>query len=118
MCDRLPEDGAEVASQPMVSLFENANRVKALLRIRELFVERFIASLDENPSRLTFDLGGFDNPAHVEKWPDVEIKVRTDSRLGVPSMHDQCERLSVRSMSGIAQTVDWACLRCTTSVSD
>ncbi|MEZ6054097.1 MAG: IS1380 family transposase [Planctomycetaceae bacterium] len=67
VCDRLPEDGAELASQPTLSRFENAISVKALLRLRELFVEQFIASFDEEPSRLTFDLDGFDDPAHGDQ---------------------------------------------------
>ena len=67
VCDRLPEDGGELASQPTLSRFENAISVKALLRVRELFVEEFIASFDEEPARLTFDLDGFDDPAHGEQ---------------------------------------------------
>jgi len=67
VCDRLPEDGAELASQPTLSRFENAISVKALLRLRALLVEQFIESFDEEPGRLTFDLDGFDDPAHGEQ---------------------------------------------------
>jgi len=67
VCDRLPEDGAELASQPTLSRFENAISVKALFRLRELFVEQFIESFDQEPGRLTFDLDGFDDPAHGEQ---------------------------------------------------
>jgi hypothetical protein len=64
VCDRLPEDKAELASQPTLSRFENRISVPALHRVRELLVEQFLDSFDEAPLRLTFDLDGFDDPAH------------------------------------------------------
>jgi hypothetical protein len=64
VCDRLPDDEAELASQPTLSRFENAVSVKALFRLRELLVEQFLESFDRPPARLTFDLDGFDDPAH------------------------------------------------------
>lgn len=67
VCDRLPEEGAELASQPTLSRFENAISVKTLFRLRELLVEQFIESFDEEPGRLTFDLDGFDDPAHGDQ---------------------------------------------------
>lgn len=67
VCDRLPEDGAELASQPTLSRFENAISVKALFRLRELLVEQFIESFDHEPGRLMFDLDGFDDPAHGDQ---------------------------------------------------
>lgn len=62
VCDRLPQDGAELASQPALSRFENAVSVKALFRLRELLVDQFLESFDKEPGRLTFDLDGFDDP--------------------------------------------------------
>jgi hypothetical protein len=67
LCDRLPEDEAQLASQPTLSRFENAISVKALLRLRALLVDQFIDSFDSEPSRLTFDLDGFDDPAHGQQ---------------------------------------------------
>ena len=67
ICDRMPEEGQEPASQPTLSRFENMIDVPALLRLRELFVDQFIASFDEPPSRLTFDIDGFDDPAHGQQ---------------------------------------------------
>jgi hypothetical protein len=64
VCDRLPDDETQLASQPTLSRFENAVSVKALFRLRELLVDQFIESFDEEPGRLTFDLDGFDDPAH------------------------------------------------------
>ncbi len=62
--DRLPDDQAELASQPTLSRFENFVSVKALFRLRELLVDQLIESFDKESGRLTFDLDGFDDPAH------------------------------------------------------
>ena len=64
VCDRLPEDDAKLASQPTLSRFENRISVPALHRLRELLVDQFLDAFDEPPLRLTFDLDGFDDPAH------------------------------------------------------
>lgn len=64
VCDRVPEDGAETASQPTLSRFENAVSVKALFRLEDLLIDQFLDSFETPPSRLTFDLDGFDDPAH------------------------------------------------------
>lgn len=64
ICDRIPADGAETASQPTLSRFENAIDVQSLFRLRELFVDQFLDSFDAPPARLVFDLDGFDDPAH------------------------------------------------------
>ena len=67
VCDRIPADGTETASQPTLSRFENAVDVKSLFRLRELFVDQFLDSFDTPPARLTLDLDGFDDPAHGEQ---------------------------------------------------
>ena len=67
VCDRIPADGAETASQPTLSRFENAVDVPSLFRLRELFVDQFLDSFDTPPARLTLDLDGFDDPAHGEQ---------------------------------------------------
>lgn len=64
ICDRLPEPGAETASQPTLSRFENAVDIPSLNRLRELLIEQFLEAFDTPPDRLTFDLDGFDDPAH------------------------------------------------------
>jgi hypothetical protein len=64
ICDRMPADGAETASQPTLSRFENAIDIESLKRLRELMVEQFLDSFDRPPTRLMFDLDGFDDPAH------------------------------------------------------
>lgn len=64
VCDRVPGDGEETASQPTLSRFENGVSVKSLFRLEKLLVEQFLDAFDTPPSRLTLDLDGFDDPAH------------------------------------------------------
>ena len=57
-------DGADLASQPTLSRFENAISIKSLKRLRDVFIDQFIASFDSPPRRLTLDLDAIDDPAH------------------------------------------------------
>src|SRR5215467_10903602 len=61
--DRSPEDD-DLASQPTLSRFENAISIKSLRRLRDVFIDQFIASFDTPPRHLTFDLDAVDDPAH------------------------------------------------------
>ena len=63
IADRLP-DGPDLASQPTLSRFENAIDIPSLQKLREQFVDQFIASFDVPPRRLTFDLDAVDDPTH------------------------------------------------------
>jgi hypothetical protein len=63
VADRSPND-PNLASQPTLSRFENAIDIAALKRLRQLFVDQFIASFEQAPRRLTFDLDAVDDPAH------------------------------------------------------
>lgn len=63
LCGRTPEDD-ELASQPTLSRFENSVSIASLKRLRQLFVDVFIASFEEPPRHLTFDLDAVDDPAH------------------------------------------------------
>jgi hypothetical protein len=63
IADRLPDD-PDLASQPTLSRFENAIDIPSLKRLREQFVDQFIASFVVPPRRLTFDLDAVDDPAH------------------------------------------------------
>jgi Transposase DDE domain group 1 len=63
IADRLPDD-PDLASQPTLSRFENAIDIPSLKRLREQFVEQFIASFVVPPRQLTFDLDAVDDPAH------------------------------------------------------
>jgi hypothetical protein len=63
VADRSPEDD-DLASQPTLSRFENAVSIKSLKRLRDVFLDQFIASFDAPPRHLTFDLDAVDDPAH------------------------------------------------------
>jgi hypothetical protein len=60
---RSPDEG-DLASQPTLSRFENAVCIKSLQRLRDVFVDQFIASFETPPRHLTFDLDAVDDPAH------------------------------------------------------
>jgi hypothetical protein len=64
--DRSPADH-DLASQPTLSRFENAISIKSLKRLRDVFLDQFIASFDTPPRHLTFDLDAVDDPAHGQQ---------------------------------------------------
>jgi hypothetical protein len=66
IADRSPQ-GDPLASQPTLSRFENAINIPSLKRLRDLFVDQFIASFDTPPKHLTFDIDAVDDPAHGEQ---------------------------------------------------
>ena len=57
-------DADDLASQPTMSRFENAVSIQSLKRLRDVFIDQFIASFDTPPRHLTFDLNAVDDPAH------------------------------------------------------
>jgi hypothetical protein len=63
VANRAP-DASPLASQPTLSRFENAIAIAALKRLRDLFIDQFIASFATPPGHLTFDLDAVDDPAH------------------------------------------------------
>src|SRR5262245_21662257 len=63
LADRSPQDD-DLASQPTLSRFENAISIKSLKRVRDVFLDQFIASFDTPPRHLTVDLDAVDDPAH------------------------------------------------------
>jgi hypothetical protein len=63
LAGRSPEDD-DLASQPTLSRFENAISIKSLKRLRDVFLDQFIACFDTPPRHLTFDLDVVDDPAH------------------------------------------------------
>jgi hypothetical protein len=63
IADRSPDD-RDLASQPTLSRFENTINIKSLKRLRDVFIDQFIASFPTPPRRLTLDLDAIDDPAH------------------------------------------------------
>jgi hypothetical protein len=66
IANRSPED-APLASQPTLSRFENAITIASLKRLRDVFIDQFIASFATPPQHLTFDLDAVDDPAHGDQ---------------------------------------------------
>ena len=63
VADRSPDD-PDLASQPTLSRFENAVNIPSLKRLKDVFLDQFIASFAQPPRRLTFDVDAVDDPAH------------------------------------------------------
>jgi hypothetical protein len=106
MADRSPGD-SDLARQPTLSRFENAINIESFKRLRDVFLDQFIASFDTPPRHLTFDLDAIDGPAHADRaWPaahlsllekltDAEVAARTGrganavrvkrTKLGIPN---------------------------------
>ncbi len=63
IAERSPQ-GADLASQPTLSRFENQINIPSLKRLREVFVDQFIASFAQPPLTLTFDLDAVDDETH------------------------------------------------------
>lgn len=60
-------DARDLASQPTISRFENAVSVRSLLALQDVFLDQFMASFEDPPARLTFDIDTYDDPAHGEQ---------------------------------------------------
>jgi hypothetical protein len=60
-------DGSPLASQPTLSRFENAIDIPSFWRLRDVFIDDFIASFPEPPQHLTFDVDTFDDPTHGQQ---------------------------------------------------
>jgi hypothetical protein len=63
IAERSPTD-PDLASQPTLSRFENQINIASLKRLRQVFVDQFIASFAQPPLSLTFDLDAVDDPTH------------------------------------------------------
>jgi DDE family transposase len=61
--NRSPSD-SDLASQPTLSRFENQIDIPSLFRLRDVFIDQFIASFSQPPLSLTIDLDAVDDPAH------------------------------------------------------
>lgn len=66
IADRSPNDPA-LASQPTLSRFENDISIAALKRLRDVFIDQFVASFPTPPATLTFDMDAVDDPCHGQQ---------------------------------------------------
>ena len=65
VCDRLPEAGANLlASQPTITRLENHVDKRDNARMRNVFMDRFIASYAEPPNVVVLDIDGWDAPTY------------------------------------------------------
>ena len=55
IADRAPDD-KDLASQPTISRVENSVTPSDLLRLEDWFIDRFVESFDEPPTRITLDI--------------------------------------------------------------
>jgi hypothetical protein len=112
VADRSPADD-DLTSQPTLSRFENAISIKSLKRLRDVFLDQFIASFDTPPRRLTFDLDAVDDLAHgrqqVTFWhgyydqpPALPTKPKRPTRFSWQRLigWDRCRRLQPREAGG------------------
>jgi hypothetical protein len=69
VCGRLPESGAELASQPTFSRLENAVDRRAIEEMATALVEVYVQERGRAgaPERLLIDLDGTDDPAHGQQ---------------------------------------------------
>jgi hypothetical protein len=67
-CNRLPCSGADLASQPTISRFENMPSAKDQLRkLSERMAEKVISRLDLGTRRVVIDVDPTDDPAHGQQ---------------------------------------------------
>jgi len=63
-CDRLPETGADLASQPTMTRLENSVSRTDLYRMARALVDTFIASYPKPPKAIILDIDDTDDPTH------------------------------------------------------
>jgi Transposase DDE domain group 1 len=66
LANRSPDEPA-LASQPTLSRFENQIGIASFYRLRDEFLDQFLASFAKPPRHLTFDIDTFDDPTHGQQ---------------------------------------------------
>ena len=66
-CERAPESGAGIASQPTLSRLENLPDRRTLVEIGLGFIDLFCRSWSKPPERITLDIDDTDDPAHGQQ---------------------------------------------------
>ena len=67
LLDRAPETGADLASEPTMSRFENGVGARELYQMAEVFVEHFIGSYAEAPEVIVLDFDDTADLVHGEQ---------------------------------------------------
>jgi len=55
-CDRLPDSGADLCSQPTMSRWENAPQLREIIRLMEVLVDLWCESYSSPPEAVTLDI--------------------------------------------------------------
>jgi hypothetical protein len=66
-CDRLPATGADLASQPTLSRFENARTATDLVRMGQTLVATAVGQLARTTHRVVIDVDPTDDPCHGQQ---------------------------------------------------
>jgi Transposase DDE domain group 1 len=66
-CERLPESGHDIPSQPTISRLENLADLRALYRIGVGFIDLFCKSYTSAPGAITLDIDDTDDMAHGQQ---------------------------------------------------
>ena len=66
-CERAPESGAGIASQPTLSRLENLPDRRTLVEIGLGFIDLFCRSWSKPPERITLDIDDTDDPVHGQQ---------------------------------------------------
>lgn len=66
-CERLPSSGADLASQPTISRFENAPSAKILAKIGTHIAKKVISRLPLETRRVIIDVDPTDDPCHGQQ---------------------------------------------------
>jgi len=102
---RCPDEDA-LASQPTLSRFENSINIASLKRLRDVFIDQFIASFAHPPRHLTFDLDAVDDAAHGNQqltfWHNYYDQNQYLPLLITCAENDQLVMLSLRHGSAHA----------------
>ena len=66
-CNRLPATGADLASQPTLSRFENARTPSELVRLGTTLLQTAVAQLPRDTQRVVIDVDPTDDPCHGQQ---------------------------------------------------
>jgi len=66
-CGRLPQSGADLASQPTISRLENGLSARDLVRMGRTLAQRVIAQLPADTAEVTLDVDVTDDPCHGQQ---------------------------------------------------
>jgi hypothetical protein len=102
-CDRLPEDGVGLSSQPSLSRFEHAMTARTVVALQRAFEDQYVASLPADTEGIVLDVDATDDPVHGQQ-PLAFFHTHYDQTIYFPVLvFDEAGRLvSFRLRAGNA----------------